>query len=70
MHLFFHVMVFETEVYFGLVVIYNTLFAGGGKGGGAYFYFYFLLKRLVYDYDLPAFCIIQVCDCIFYHLLL
>ena len=67
MYLSFHVMVFETEVYFGLVVIYNILFAEGGGGGGILL---FLLKRLAYDYDLPAFCIIQVCDCIFYHLLL
>ena len=32
MYLSFHLMVFETEVYFGLVVIYNILFAEGGGG--------------------------------------
>ena len=58
-YLSFHLMVFETEVYFGLV-IYNMLFAEGGI-----LLFLFLLKRLVYDYDLPAFCIIQVCDLYF-----
>ena len=32
MHLFFHVMVFEIEVYFAFVAIYNILW-GGGDGG-------------------------------------
>ena len=37
MYLSFHVMVFETDVYFALAVIYYILF--GGVGGIFLFYF-------------------------------
>ena len=40
MYLSFHVMVFETEVCFAFVALYNILLVGGG-GGGCIIYFYF-----------------------------
>ena len=39
MYLSFHVMVFEIEVYFAFVAIYNILLGGGG-GGHNFFLLY------------------------------
>ena len=39
MYLSFHVMVFETEVSFAFVAVYNILVGWGGGGGIIYFNF-------------------------------
>ena len=49
MYLSFHVMAFETDVYFAFVAIYNILLGVGG--GGIHSFYFCLLKWLVYDYD-------------------